>query len=82
MARSKREVPHVYLSTTIDLTLTLTGLTAENGRRSVAERLLPAVLFIKAFSRACAEVPDVNGLGLASADTMLGGTSGRAPRVS
>jgi pyruvate dehydrogenase E2 component (dihydrolipoamide acetyltransferase) len=61
MARSKREVPHVYLSTTIDLTPALTWLTAENGRRSVAERLLPAVLFIKAVGRACAEVPDVNG---------------------
>lgn len=61
MARSKREIPHVYLSTTIDVTPTLAWLGAENARRPVTERLLSAVLFIKAVGRACAEVPDVNG---------------------
>lgn len=61
MARSKREIPHVYLSTTIDVTPTLVWLKAENERRPVTERLLPAVLFIKAVGRACAAVPDVNG---------------------
>jgi pyruvate dehydrogenase E2 component (dihydrolipoamide acetyltransferase) len=61
MARSKREIPHVYLSTTVDVTPMLTWLTAENERRPVTERLLSAVLFIKAVGRACAEVPDVNG---------------------
>lgn len=61
MARSKREIPHLYLSTTVDLTPTLTWLEAENRRRPVTERLLPVVLFIKAVGRACVEVPDVNG---------------------
>lgn len=61
MARSKREIPHLYLSTTVDLTPALTWLTAGNERRPVTERLLPVVLFIKAVARACAEVTAVNG---------------------
>jgi pyruvate dehydrogenase E2 component (dihydrolipoamide acetyltransferase) len=61
MARAKREIPHLYLSTTIDLTRTLAWLTAENQRRPVTDRLLPAVLWIKAVARACAEVPGLNG---------------------
>lgn len=61
MARAKREIPHLYLSTTIDLTRSLTWLGAENQRRSVVERLLPAVLFIKAVARACVDVPSLNG---------------------
>jgi len=61
MARSKREIPHLYLSTTIDLTPSLTWLRAQNERRPVTERLLPVMLFIKAVARACAEVPALNG---------------------
>jgi pyruvate dehydrogenase E2 component (dihydrolipoamide acetyltransferase) len=61
MARSKREIPHLYLSTTIDLTPALAWLKSENERRPVTERLLPAVLFVKAAAQACAAVPDVNG---------------------
>jgi pyruvate dehydrogenase E2 component (dihydrolipoamide acetyltransferase) len=61
MARAKREIPHLYLSTTIDLTRSLTWLSAENQRRPVTERLLPVVLFVKAVARACVEVPALNG---------------------
>jgi pyruvate dehydrogenase E2 component (dihydrolipoamide acetyltransferase) len=61
MARAKREIPHLYLSTTIDLTHTLAWLTAENERRQVTERLLPVVLFLKAVARACTAVPALNG---------------------
>ena len=61
MARAKREIPHLYLSTTVDLTRSLEWLTAENQRRAVTERLLPVVLFIKAVARACVEVPTLNG---------------------
>jgi pyruvate dehydrogenase E2 component (dihydrolipoamide acetyltransferase) len=61
MARAKREIPHLYLSTSIDLTRLLTWLTTENQRRPVTERLLPVVLFIKAAARACTEVPGLNG---------------------
>jgi pyruvate dehydrogenase E2 component (dihydrolipoamide acetyltransferase) len=61
MAHSKREIPHLYLSTTIDLTPALNWLSAENERRPVAGRLLPVVMFIKAVARACTEVPQLNG---------------------
>jgi pyruvate dehydrogenase E2 component (dihydrolipoamide acetyltransferase) len=61
MARSKREIPHLYLSTTVDLTGSLTWLAAENQRRPVTERVLPVVLFIKAVARACVDVPALNG---------------------
>jgi pyruvate dehydrogenase E2 component (dihydrolipoamide acetyltransferase) len=61
MARAKREIPHLYLSTTVDLTRSLTWLSAENQRRPVTERLLPVVLFVKAVARACVEVPTLNG---------------------
>lgn len=61
MARSKREIPHLYLSATIDVTQPLAWLAAENQRRPVTERLLPAVLFVKAVGRAITEVPGING---------------------
>jgi pyruvate dehydrogenase E2 component (dihydrolipoamide acetyltransferase) len=61
MARAKREIPHLYLSTTIDLTALLAWVGAENQRRPVVDRLLPVVLLVKAVARACAEVPALNG---------------------
>lgn len=61
MAHAKREIPHLYLSTTVDLTPALTWLKAENERHPVADRVLPVVMFIKAVARACTEVPAVNG---------------------
>jgi pyruvate dehydrogenase E2 component (dihydrolipoamide acetyltransferase) len=61
MARSKRDIPHYYLSTTIDLRTALTWLRTENEKRSMTERLLPAVLLIKAVALALREVPELNG---------------------
>jgi pyruvate dehydrogenase E2 component (dihydrolipoamide acetyltransferase) len=61
MARSKREIPHYYLSTTVDLSIALAWLRAENEKRAVTERLLPAVLLIKAVALALRSVPDLNG---------------------
>jgi pyruvate dehydrogenase E2 component (dihydrolipoamide acetyltransferase) len=61
MARAKREIPHLYLSTTVDLTRSLTWLSVENQRRPITERLLPVLLFIKAVARACVDVPALNG---------------------
>lgn len=61
MAHAKREIPHLYLSSTVDLTPALAWLTRTNEGRGVAERILPAVLFVKAVGRACAEVPALNG---------------------
>ena len=61
MARSKAEIPHYYLSTTIDLAPALDWLAEVNAERSVTERLLPAALLLKASARAAAHVPEMNG---------------------
>jgi len=61
MGRSKREIPHYYLGAQVDLARALSWLAAENARRPVTERLLPAVLFLKAVARAIRVVPEVNG---------------------
>jgi pyruvate dehydrogenase E2 component (dihydrolipoamide acetyltransferase) len=61
MARSKREIPHYYLATTIDLAAATSWLADANQQRPVTERLLPAALLLKAAARAAAEVPCVNG---------------------
>jgi pyruvate dehydrogenase E2 component (dihydrolipoyllysine-residue acetyltransferase) len=61
MTRSKREIPHYYLSTTIDLSRALAWLRSENDKRSVTERVLPVALLIKAVALALREVPDLNG---------------------
>ncbi len=61
MARSKREIPHYYLSSTIDMSGSLAWLRAENEKRPVTERLLPVALLIKAVGLALREVPDLNG---------------------
>jgi pyruvate dehydrogenase E2 component (dihydrolipoamide acetyltransferase) len=62
MARSKREIPHYYLSTTIDLGRATAWLTEENLRRNVPDRLLYGVLLIKATALALREVPEFNAL--------------------
>ena len=62
MSRSKREIPHYYLATDIDVTATLDWLTAENLKRSVTERLLPVVPLMKAVALALREVPELNGV--------------------
>jgi pyruvate dehydrogenase E2 component (dihydrolipoamide acetyltransferase) len=61
MARSKREIPHYYLSSRVDLSRALAWLAAENARRPVAERLLPAALLLRAVALAAREVPETNG---------------------
>lgn len=62
MSRSKREIPHYYLSTTIDLHPALSWLTDENLKRPVTDRLLYGVLLIKAVALALREVPELNAV--------------------
>ncbi len=62
MARSKREIPHYYLSTTIDLGRAMTWLQEENLTRPVTDRLLYGVLLIKAVALALRQVPELNAL--------------------
>lgn len=61
MARSKREIPHLYLSSTIDVSSALGWLADANQRRPVERRLLPVAMLVKAVASAAAEVPGLNG---------------------
>jgi pyruvate dehydrogenase E2 component (dihydrolipoamide acetyltransferase) len=62
MTRSKREIPHYYLTQTVELRRALAWLEAANRERPPTERLLPAVLFLKATALALHKVPELNGL--------------------
>ncbi|HXY94300.1 MAG TPA: 2-oxo acid dehydrogenase subunit E2, partial [Acidimicrobiia bacterium] len=61
MARSKREIPHYYLTDDIDFSAAQALLTARNEARPVTERLLAAVVLLKATAVAVREVPELNG---------------------
>lgn len=61
MSRSKREIPHFYVTQTIDLTPATQWLEAANSYRSPSERLLMGALFVRASALAAAKVPSVNG---------------------
>jgi len=61
MARSKREIPHYYLSTTVDMLHALDWMHERNRSLSIAERLVPAALLLKATALAATEVPELNG---------------------
>jgi pyruvate dehydrogenase E2 component (dihydrolipoamide acetyltransferase) len=62
MARSKREIPHYYLSETVPMRNALDWLRQANVQRPVTERLLPAVLLLKAVGLAVRDYPEMNGL--------------------
>lgn len=61
MSRSKREIPHYYLACTIDMGRALAWLAERNAGRAVTDRLIYAVLLIKATALALREVPELNG---------------------
>ncbi len=61
MARSKREIPHYYLATTIDMAKLDAWLEAANRERPITARLLYGVLLVKAVALALREVPELNG---------------------
>ncbi len=62
MARSKREIPHYYVGTTVDMTKALVWLNDENLKRPMKERLLYGVLLLKAVALALREVPELNAV--------------------
>lgn len=62
MARSKREIPHYYLSSAINMKAALDWLALENLTRPVEERLLYGVLLVKAVALALHEVPELNAV--------------------
>ena len=61
MSRSKREIPHYYLSETIPMARALAWLQQRNQGLPVDERLLPAVLMLKAVAVALRRTPELNG---------------------
>jgi pyruvate dehydrogenase E2 component (dihydrolipoamide acetyltransferase) len=61
MSRSNREIPHYYLETRIDMYRTLEWLKEQNLKRPLEERLLPAILLIRAVTLALRDVPELNG---------------------
>ena len=61
MSRSKREIPHYYVAEDIPLAQALAWLQAANAARSMAERLLPAALLLKAVALALQRYPELNG---------------------
>ena len=61
MSRSKREIPHYYLSTTVDFAAAQAWLDAFNAAQPPEQRLLPAALFLKAVAVALRRWPQLNG---------------------
>lgn len=61
MARSKREIPHYYLGDEIILDTATTWLTEQNAGRPITERLLLAVLQLKAVALATTRFGEFNG---------------------
>jgi pyruvate dehydrogenase E2 component (dihydrolipoamide acetyltransferase) len=61
MARSKREIPHYYLSEEIELGAAMAWLGEANASRSLPDRILPAALLLKGVANALARFPELNG---------------------
>jgi len=61
MSRSKREIPHYYLATTVDVTPAVDWLAAHNAAVPVTERLLLPALLLKAVALACRDRAGFSG---------------------
>jgi len=61
MGRSKRDIPHYYLSETVPMLRASGWLAQENAKRPITGRLLMAVLQLKAVALALGRFPDLNG---------------------
>ncbi|MEV0494396.1 dihydrolipoamide acetyltransferase family protein [Streptomyces atratus] len=61
MTRANRDIPHYYLSTTIDLAAATTWMLNRNANSPVGERLVPAALLLKSVALAARQVPELNG---------------------
>lgn len=62
MSRSKHEIPHYYLGESIPMRNALDWLAASNAQRGIADRLLAAILMVKAVALTLKEYPNLNGL--------------------
>ena len=61
MSRSNAEIPHYYLSTTVDMSAATQWLQERNRGRGMRDRLVPAALLLKAVALALRKVPGLNG---------------------
>lgn len=61
MARSKHEIPHYYLATTLDFGAALDRLQAINAKLPVPERLVYGVLLVRAVALTAKRYPEFNG---------------------
>lgn len=61
MAKSKREIPHYYLGSTVEIGPAMDWLSGENAKRGVKERILFAAVLLKCTALALKEVPELNG---------------------
>lgn len=61
MAKSKREIPHYYLSTDVDYSTTMAWLGRRNAELSIEERMLPVVPLLRTIVLALEAFPDFNG---------------------
>ncbi len=61
MSRSKREIPHYYLADEIIMDSALNWLAERNAHRPITERVLPAVLQLKAVALAAERFKELNG---------------------
>ncbi|MDI1268498.1 MAG: dihydrolipoamide acetyltransferase family protein [Polaromonas sp.] len=61
MSRSKREIPHYYLSDTIPMAAAIAWLQQRNEGVAITGRMLPAVLLLHAVAVALRRVPQLNG---------------------
>lgn len=61
MTRSKRQIPHYYMTHEVDLQKATDWLAQKNANVAPAERLLMGALFVKATALAAREVDGING---------------------
>ncbi|MEZ5378709.1 MAG: dihydrolipoamide acetyltransferase family protein [Acidimicrobiales bacterium] len=61
MAKANRDIPHYHLDLGVDLGPMLAALEAHNAALPVAERVLPAAVFLEAVAHASAKHPELNG---------------------
>ncbi len=61
MSRSKREIPHYYVATTVDMHAVTTWLARTNRDRAVTDRIVPAAALLRATALAAREMPQLNG---------------------
>ncbi len=61
MSRSQREIPHYYVTQTIDASALMVWLSTRNAEKPPTERLLSAVPLLKATALALHKTPELNG---------------------